>query len=165
MKLAWEQAHLCQFGVEEPPPHLTHSSHQLALPASLPKLPLIHTSEPACRLLQNYRKQIVLFLFFFTRNITGALPAPLPKLPLIHTSEPACRLLQNYRKQIVLFLFFFTRNITGVTEFHSNYSCSKPAFIKIDVKGSFGTHFIKLDYRHNCKLLNHAVGLKFNAGH
>ena len=47
------------------------------------------------------------------------------------------------------------------------------------MKGSFGTHFIKLDYKHNyqhhdlavcnnnycCKLLNYDVGLKLNAGH
>ena len=37
---AWEQAHLCQLGVEELPANLTHSSL-----APLPKLPLIRTSE------------------------------------------------------------------------------------------------------------------------
>ena len=41
LKLAWEQAHLCQLGVGKPPAYLTHSSWRLVLPAPLPKLPLM----------------------------------------------------------------------------------------------------------------------------
>ena len=63
LKLAWEQAHLCQLGVGKPPAYLTHSSWRLGAASSATK-----TSPNAGYFKISLKK---LLFFFFTGNIFG----------------------------------------------------------------------------------------------